>query len=236
MIPGRDPNTLQQLAHYFLIFPNPAYARAYQNHALTLHRMAKTHTPTSIESSLAPPKGMVIRGRDVFTLLQNYSLVPPSQNISLVVRSPPFSTSIRNLLTHGGYAPLTGAYEKTGKAILFWVDGYQPSTSMVRSAISKNERIRGMTWAMAPGEASLKKIDTPLQTMDDSEESEVTEAAEDFETKHLQRSLSKWIITFANEAEARRFTRAWHRKSFPLPGDTGAYGEPHPLVHAEFMW
>ncbi|KAL8678523.1 MAG: hypothetical protein Q9186_005131 [Xanthomendoza sp. 1 TL-2023] len=93
VIPGRDTTTFQQTNSYFLLFPNPAYARTYQNYVTKLHRMAQTHTPTSLQSPLPPPSGTILEGEDLHTLLQEYSLCASSQRISILSMFAPFGAT-----------------------------------------------------------------------------------------------------------------------------------------------
>lgn len=233
VIPGRDLSTLQQSGKYYLLFPNPAYARAYQAHVWNLHQIARTHTPTSVESPITPPEGMLEEGEDVYTTLQNYALSPPSQKISLRIVVPPFSPSLKRLLSQRGYSQIVDPVDKTEKAVLLWVNGYQPNLTMIRNMISQDGKHRGLAWAIANGENSIEKVEVPLVALDATEKPEY---AEDDEPNRSRRLYPRWIISFTDENEARRFTRTWHRRPFPLRGESVAVGEPPPLVHAEFMW
>ena len=234
MIPGRDPYTLQPLEHYFLLFPNPACARAYQDHAGSTHRMARTHTPTSITSPLPPTRGMLISGEDVHALLQDYALCPPSQTLSLRTLFSPYAHSIKRLLDHGGYDAIVHPHDKTAKAVLFWVEGYQPSTHALRDVIARDGSDRGLSWGVADGEGSIEKLKIPAANVEEPEDSSSMADLELRPRKHA--GLSRWILSFNDEAEARRFARCWHRRPYPMPSDRNTFGEPSPLVHAEFIW
>ena len=238
VIPGRDQLTLQPLGHYFLLFPNPAYARAYQNHVVHTHRLATTHTPTSLESPMAPPKGMIIEGDDVHALLQNYALAPPSQKISLKVLFPPYPAGVKRLIDDGGYLQLVMPEEKAGRAVLFWVSGHQPHTNVVREAIALDGRDRGMEWALLKGRKSVEKVDGSPKPWDteglEEARSEEIEGGEDLGS--ARQAYPRWIITFEDENEARRFVRAWHRRPFNISRDPSLQDEPPPLVHAEYVW
>ena len=53
-------------------------------------------------------------------------------------------------------------------------------------------------------------------------------------------SYPRWIISFEDENEARRFVRTWHQQ--PWPGRIATddisygYGDSSPLIQAEFLW
>lgn len=227
MIPARDPATLQQLEVYFILFPNPAYARTYQNHVLHLQRVARTYTPTSVESPLPVHRGTLLQGENIRGLLQDYALCPPSQRLFLKILGLPYSAAMKTLLERRGYPQLVDGEDKSGRSVLFWVDGsLQLATQTVRNTISADGRTRGMAWNV-----SVEKVDTPQATMDQVEELEDTEDDGSAELRVDRRAPTRWILAFADEAEARRFIRAWHRTHISFPR-----GEGPRLVHTEFLW
>ena len=229
VIPGRDPTTFQQTNAYFLLFPNPAYARTYQNHITKLHIMSQDHTPTSLHSPLPPPPGTILEGEDLHTLLQDYTLCPPSQRISIVSKFAPFGANLRRLIEYQGYPQLTEPVDRTGRAVLFWMEGHNPTTNAVRDAIDQDGRERGLQWTSKVGRRRVEHLQLP------SEAPEEPELLEDSEPVAQRRAARRWLVELADENEARRFVRAWHRRPFPLPVDH-VRGEKPPIVNAEFLW
>ena len=226
VIPARDPQTLESTGYYFILFPNPAYARAYQGHVLHLHRVAKTYTPTSIESPLPLESGMVIGGEDAHAILQDYALCPPSQDMQLKLLYPQSNPSAKQLLDQKGYRQLLEGNDKTGRAVLFRVEGQQLTTSVIRDMMATDSRERGLAWDM-----SIEKVDNSATTTD-GRDCQGLEYNGNPELLRPQRSTpSKWVLSFADETQARSFIRAWHRRPFPT-----TRGEGPRLVHAELMW
>ena len=217
---------LEPTGRYSILFPNPAYARTYQGHVLRLHRMAKTYTPTSIESPLPLQPGVVIEGEDAYTLLQDYSLCPPSQRIQLKLLLPSYTTGVEQVLDQRGYRPLLGETNKAGRSVLFFVDGQRWPTSVIRDAIAADGRDRGLDW-----DVSIDRLDTSKAAADGFEDSTGTETDEFAELGARRHAPSRWVISFSNENEARRFVRVWHRRPFP-----SARGDDRALVQAEFIW
>jgi len=232
VIPVRDPSTLQPVGHYFLLFSTPASARVYQDHLVHLHRMARTHTPRSIESPIAPPPGYMVEGEDVYQLLQEYALIPASQRLSLKLLLPPYSAMVTSLVEHGGYRQLVDGTGKAANAVLFWVEGFQPSTFFLKEVIARDGRDRALLWEIAGEGGGITKLEVPVAATTDHE----GEAEDEGETRQTRRVVARWVIKFKNEAEARRFVRSWHRRPFPLHRDSAVYGEPPPLANAEFLW
>ncbi|KAI4249194.1 MAG: hypothetical protein L6R40_000652 [Gallowayella cf. fulva] len=167
VIPARETNTFQQTNSYFLLFPNPAYARTYQNYVTKLHRMAQTHTPTSLQSPLPPAPGTILEGEDLHALLQDYSLCPPSQRINILSMFAPFGATIRRLIKHQGYPELTEPFDRTGRSVLFWIEGHSLTTNAVRSALDEDGRQRGLQWATQVGNRYVERLDLPNSPLDD---------------------------------------------------------------------
>lgn len=196
--------------------------------------MARTHTPTSITSPLPPSRGMMISGEDVHALLQDYALCPPSQKLSLRTLSAPYSHSVKRLVDHGGYDAVVHPHNKTGKAVMLWVEGYQPSTQALKDVFSRDGSDRGMNWGVTYGVDSIERIKIPESAVVEPEDSG---SMADLELRpRKQTGFSRWIIKFGEEAEARRFARCWHRRPYPMPSDRIVFGEPPPLVHTDFLW
>jgi len=227
VIPSRNPETLEQQAHYFVVFPNSAYARIYQNHVLRLHRTAQTYTPTSIESPLPLQPCVLVEGEDVHSLLQDYALCPPSQYLQLSFLDPPYASRMARLLQQRGYPQLTQGKDKTGRSVLFWVDGYpQPTTGTIRSFISADGQDRGMHW-----DVSIEKLEPPRLPEDEPDQYHKAESAESAEVKPERRTEKRWMLSFSDENEARRFVRVWHRRAIP-----SARGEESLVIQAEILW
>ena len=217
---------MEPVGRYFILFPNPAHARTYQNHVIRLHRIAKTHTPTSIESPLPLQPGVVIEGEDAHTLLQDYSLCPPSQRIQLKLLFPSYTAAIKQVLDERGYRPLIGETNKTGRSVLFSVDQQRLPTAVIRRMVAADGRDRGLAW-----DVSIDRLDTSIVTADGFEDSTSAETDEFAEMGARRHSPSRWVMSFSNENEARRFIRAWHRRPFPSVRD-----DDPALVQAEFIW
>lgn len=188
--------------------------------------MAKTYTPTSIESPLPLQPGVVIEGEDAYTLLQDYSLCPSSQRIQLKLLSPSYTASLKETLDQRGYRPLLGKTNKAGRAVLFFVDGQRWPTSVIRDAVAADGRDRGLEW-----DISIVRLDTSKAAADGLEDLTGTEIDEFAELGARRQAHYRWIMSFLDESEARRFIRVWHRRPFP-----SARGDDRALVHAEFIW
>ena len=229
VIPGRDASTFEQAGHYFILFPNPAYARTYQNHVVHLQRIAKAHTPTSVESPLPIQPGVIIEGEDAYSLLQDYALCPPSQRIKLKLLYPSYNSNTHtgHVLNHRGYPKLVEGEGKSGRSVLFWVHGPHLTTSTVRNAIAADGRERGLAWQVA-----VEKLDLPTPFSDKFVGPKLLEEGfGNAETRSQRYQPLRWLLSCSDENEARRFIRAWHRRPFPQQRN-----DDLSVVHTEFLW
>lgn len=183
---------------------------------------------------MAPPPGMLVDGEDVYSVLQDYALCPPSQKISLRVVFPPYSSGLKRLLELRGYPQIMKPEDKSNEMVLFWVDGFQPTIHDIKYWIASDEDNRGLPWALANSKKpAVEKVDSAAAREWEAADSRTTGPAE---TSRFRGLYPRYLIRFADEDEARRFIRAWHRRPFPLPNETLPSREPPPLVHAELVW
>lgn len=173
---------------------------------------------------------MLVNGEDVYSLLQDFTLCPPSQELEIMVITPPLSQSLRRLVDTKGYPEITQPLDKTGRSVLFWVEGYIPTTAQIQSLITRDGRHRGMAWALLDGKDSIQQLDADRKRHDKAEEDEHEDAnepgnddASETETEaqgkgqirdYVRRTKIRWTIAFEDENEARRFVRRWHLRPF----------------------
>ncbi|MCJ1476949.1 hypothetical protein MMC13_005618 [Lambiella insularis] len=253
IIPVRHHSSLSPTSSYYLLFTNPSYARAYQNQVIQLHRLAQIHTPTSLESPIPPTPGVLdSEGHDVYAMLQDFTLSPPSVRLHLRIVFQPFTAALRLVSEHHGYPQLVDGNDKAGRAVLCWVDGYQPSKFALRDMLSKDGNNRGLQWGPLRGEGDIEVLNVDADAEGgDGEKSEEAAGdhrsgqsrgkiplARDVELKPKRHGRQRFLISFEDENEARRFVRLWHRRPYPFPlqDEAPTYGEPEPLVHAEYAW
>ena len=224
------------MGQYLLLFSNPSYAQAYQDYVMHLHRLAETHTPTSLESPMAPPKGMLVEGEDVYSLMQEYALCPSSQTLSLHARSPAASSALRRLAEHGGYPQITGSpgtVDRSGRSALFQVDRLEINARMIEDFLGQDGKDRGTPWALASDGQPIERLVVPEDTEGSGLEAR-NALGTDLGVKVSARH--GWVITFEDEDETRRFIRRWHRKPFPLKDVASEQKEAESLIYTELLW
>jgi len=239
-IPVRDPQTLDRKSTYYLIFPSLLAARTYRERAYYLWTLAKTHTRTAaglMTGAVAAPDSVVDPGEDVFALARGFTLVPPSQKLDLKILPRPYSPLIQNLMKRGGYAQVVGdrseGGEKMAKVLLRFENGLQPSRKEIDEAIGMDIRKRGIAWRFE-GQDYIKKLDVERFVFD----------AEDTPPPDGQGGRSKtgfttqkWLLSFEDRTEARRFARQWHLRKFPWKNPVmDNRMEQNTIVTTELLW
>ena len=159
-------------------------------------------------------------------MLHNFTLCPPSQRIQLKYIYEMLSPGMRDLLDQGGYLRLLDGTSRAGRAVLFWVDGYQPTSREVNNIIASDGRDRGMAWDL-----SISKLDASALSADLVEDLELNYTYESTETNPPPQGSHRWVLTFGNESEARRFIRAWHRRQL-----ASIRSDESRIVQAEYLW
>lgn len=126
-----------------------------------------------------------------------------------------------------------------------------PTLLQVRQFVKRDGHARGLLWALVGGQDDAIRQLEPEANPDPGAESEsesgdqmtmerqanLEDAEQNLLGDYLRRTLIRWMITFEDENEARRFVRRWHLKPFGLLfPERQDKGDVKPLVHAEFMW
>lgn len=254
VIPARDPETLRLVGSYFLIFSNPAAAKAYQENVSHIHRIARTYTPRSLQSPIPPPPGMLIDGEDVHSLIQSYTLIPPGHNLRLTMVMRPLTPLVRQIVEHGGYNLIASRPNRSEHEVLLSFDGEkQPTPYHIQTALGADGTARGRSWAFAGGwPPKITELDMPGPWRGDSEDSggiddrDLVEDNYNAGSEHgsegkgrydgkRRKGVPKWIIAMESDAEAKRFARSWHRRPFPTRDPAEYDGQP-PMMHAELLW
>jgi len=246
VIPARDRNTLEKLGYYFILCSNYAAARAFLDRTKALHRLARAQRIME-DSGVPIPPGYLQDGEDPVKLLESFSLVPETSYVSMRAISQPYTPAVIRLLKEGGPAARITKESKAGEMVVFSVDIGHINQYDLEEALKDDGRRRNLHWKLGQEEAgNIVKL-----TYDDNDENSEESAEELGELedrtreskeeylarkKEEHRRPSRYVISFKDRNEARRFVSEWHRRPFPTrrlhnPGD-----EPIPIVNAEILW
>ena len=185
-----------------------------------------------------------------YARLQSFSLLPPSRHPDLKISKKPHSEAIQRLLDNGGYEQLlryrpavAGDKPPAGLVLMSIAEEWQPLLAEISEAILKDGQSRGLPWSVFPRsnkqgrwihELNLRR--TPKWRSDRQPEEDIEADEQDPREQWRQRNFRRWVISFENEPEAKRFVAEWHRRDMgPL-----LQNKPSPekvvIINAEFVW
>ncbi|KAG4027109.1 hypothetical protein MFRU_033g00790 [Monilinia fructicola] len=245
IIPGRDPQTLESLGHYFILFSSRAAALAYFHRTIDLHALSRTYHPSSIPLPLPPPTQNRHRPpttlphspQELQTLLRNFSLVPPYTRLSLRLVPKPYRPAITALLSTGSPAPLalSRAQAHTQDTVLFTLDIPAVGLSAwgLREILDADGKRRNLLWRFARQGAIVRVGEKP----DAKPARDLGYRGENgIGRKKAYNTSGRYLLSFMDRAEARRFVREWHKRPCPLQKEYKDGDEPPPIANAEIMW
>jgi hypothetical protein len=239
VIPARDRNTLEKLGHYYIICSNHAAARAYQDRTITLHRLARSMKMME-DSGVPIPPGYLQDGEDPEKLLQGFSLVPAAGQVSLRILRKPYRPPVLRLLKEGGEAARITKESKAGEMVIFSVDIGHITQYELEEALKDDGRRRNLHWKLGREEAGqIVKLTYNDHSNNQEEPGERTDDSIEVyraRKKEEYRKPSRYVISFRDRNEARRFVREWHRRPFPVKRQHRPGDEPIPIVNAEILW
>lgn len=226
VVQARDPATYEPLGKYYVFFHTRAAALAYSEEVRRLHELARRQAhlvSTSLSSSdsipgplpLAPALINVDRGAaesDLDAALRGYTLLPHSARLDLKLHlckdlpTPPedrLSRMNRDL----GDDPSPSSYRAAQEHhfVLVSLEGCKTTVAALHDAIGRDGEQRGLPWALA---ARRDGKPSPIAAIapDDDGPPETT-SDDDAGTRFW-----RFVVPFADAAEARRFVRNWHRR------------------------
>ncbi|KAI0380036.1 hypothetical protein F5Y04DRAFT_104730 [Hypomontagnella monticulosa] len=244
VIQARDPDTLQPLGHYFILFSSEAAAIAYRDEVERLWQLAKAHVPGAHHGREAQrrtpvPSGLkkIVDGRDVAAAIRSFTLVAPSQRYHLELATGQSRDKIEDLdIGRTTFVDRLARRAGSKHLVLVAVDGARIAVDTLRQAIEEDGVERNLAWRVTDlengilpfGKSVLKKHDKAALTLKESlldqaagamgkrdiggEGDGKVNAADD----KKYRRYPRFIVPFADNAEAHRFVRSWHRRQFKL--------------------
>ena len=236
MIPARDPQTLEPQGHYFLIFSTDAAARAYRQQLVHLHRILRTHNKNAILPSLSPPPGFVKDGEDIYAITQAYTIIPASQTlVTSRILQQPLSPTVQQLIKDGGYPQIATSDAVFENKVLFSLDKGFPTVQAIRLLLSKDQRERNLHWKLAEHHNDILKLGkSNVESLVNVEGDDVFDDQHRSTNRRTQHT--RWILSFQDSQEARRFVRSWHRRAIEDLEYHSPDGEPSPQASAELLW
>ncbi|EPE24493.1 hypothetical protein GLAREA_08345 [Glarea lozoyensis ATCC 20868] len=229
VIPGRHTQTLQSQDHYFILFTDSASARAYMDSIYRLYKLSRAalRGATGISAFEVRPD-FLKHGEDVQSLVRGFTLVPAHSELYLRLIDKPYRPAMSRLLEDGGPTAEVTRRSQAEDKVLLYPDFGNIAMYELRKALLEDGRRRNLHWGLADGDdavLSLRQATTQVQG----------ENIESAITGRGFRRPERYVISFKNRLEARRFAREWHRRPFPL-SDRRSQAEEPPTINAEILW
>jgi hypothetical protein len=182
---------------------------------------------------------MLHEGADLHSMIKSFTLIPSSQNtISIRLMSPPFSPAVRRLIIDGAPPALLALQTKSQALVLFSLDqgnggNLNLSVADVKYRLNRDAKERNMAWGLFGGEDEIVQLQSRRNSDD---ENEGLEAGDTLSGRRKRRVPPRFVVSFRDVQEARRFVRMWHRRPFVLGKDRAEDDEIPPVVNAELLW
>lgn len=172
---------------------------------------------------LAPKLGATRGGEgDTDASVQAFTLIPPSAALNLKLRLPEEVESRRRGQAGrrngapgigGGIWSGDGGRHAEGKGehhkVLVWLDGSQVTVDTLLGAIEDDGKDRNLAWRLQDGPRSVAPI--PGTGFRNALEKGPPEKDDPTQQR------ARFIVSFAEAVEARRFARSWHKRELSLP-------------------
>jgi len=261
VIRGRDASTLEPDGSYYLLFENASSAQSYRTHVLALHRTSRTFLPAADPLSAAtagrtipiPPPPILDPATNKLSYSPNegYTLLLPSHDVDLSLSLQPFSPLLRQVIDHLGYAPLVEE-RRSDYEVLMSVDwGYVGITQLSR-AVASDGKLRGLHWAMISNRTGIREVNVQLEgiknvaSLPESAAGKVwkpttedTDAREELKSTWRpprEDSKRRFIVSFREDAEAKRFVLAWHKRDISDLLERVPDWRETVITEAELIW
>jgi len=233
VIQGRDANTLEPQGHYFILFTHAAAATAYIQEAKRLHALARTTAGSLEASNLPPPPGLLRQNEELSKMLNSFSMVPGPVPLEIGPVAQPYTKAMVSMLTAGGHYFLSRLQSNGEGTVLFSVDVGLIGLAELEEAIYQDGLRRNIFWRLVDEEAIVPMYRKPEN---DTDVREAMGAEPGAHTTY--RRPARYILSFVDQQEARRFVRDWHKRPFPRGrSHRRTVGEvAPPMVNTQIMW
>jgi len=175
---------------------------------------------------------MLRDGEDIQKLVKSFTLVPPYSRLFLRMPSKPYKPAMLRLLDQGGPGAIAARKSKAENMVLITSDTGAVHYNELLRAIREDGKRRNLHWKLA------LRNDPLVQLKDNSvvdEMEEETSGSPKLKQKTL-RPPARYVLSFKDRHEARRFVREWHKRSMPENKKPKPGEELPPIVNAEILW
>ena len=213
VIQARHPSTYEPLGKYYIFFHTRAAAMAYEEEVWRLHFLSRraaqlvssslSSSDLSIPGPLPLTPTLASESADLDAALKGYTLLPHSATLDLKLHlckdlDLPPTDKLSDMAGYLSSSPESGPAQEHC-SVLVSLEGCKATISALHDAIARDGEERRLPWALTsrpdgkPPIAAIAPGNTPKGGQQDAR-------------------FWRFIVSFAEAAEARRFVRNWHRR------------------------
>jgi hypothetical protein len=234
---------------YFLLFPTLRAAEWYIFLAQHVHRHVVDYTPVSLASKLPIPPAFIddrTTNEDLYTLIQSYTLLPPSRALRMEVVSEPWDRQATHIAERWKQRAFEFEKPKADplrrrRQVQLTVStaGLQLTPPALKALIDSDSRQRFVKWDLDPeeptsyaeGRLSNQYLAKPAEDLSTLSQSSKKLPMDLVRTKAPRQD--KFVVRLASELEARRFVDVWQGRRLSI---LKSVPEGLSYFKAELMW
>lgn len=236
-IPGRDPQSLERLPYWILLFKTPFLAASFQSRLRWYHQNAVENLPVNpLQAALTPHRGLTPppgyidpqSGEDIWKRLREYCLLQPAQDFCVTALLPEFPPSVKKAIQR--HQIWTDSPGIRSWSVRIQVEDDHLGVDQISRFLKEDGKAQFRPWNVihrpSPG---ICEHEEPIHGVSMA-------VSEEGGGGHEAEGVKNFIVKFRSEGEAMRFWRTWHRRPCPhLANDVSTPRHQAPLLRVEII-
>jgi hypothetical protein len=163
-------------------------------------------------------------------IVKSFTLVPGQSRLSMRLMNRPYKRNMIGILSEGGPQGIASRLSNKEGLVKFSVD-LALTAYELRNAIGADGKSRNLHWDLSETSPVVR---VEQQPKDAALEEKLR--LEGLQSRTPHRGPAKYMVSFKDRDEARRFIREWHRRPYPVEREHDLGDEPPPIVNVEMLW
>lgn len=234
-----SPVTREPRGQYFIFFDSASAARAYLNTLTGATQQLQTNSPPPLETC-TPPK--LLTDVELAGFMGGTAAKEPGGGVILPAGTPPPRVqplADSSIIPYALGAYITGRFQPKGFPVLVRLAGSKITVDAMTAAVEADGAARNLPWRLIEPRPSVKHWPRQVQSLRAGSgkialgvyEQYAEEDREGRTPQPMGYGYTRFVLTFADAAEARRFARTWNRREMVDDRTTRTM-----LVHTAALW
>jgi len=163
-------------------------------------------------------------------MVRSFTLVPGQSRLSLRLMNKPYKRGMVGVLSEGGPQGIASRLSNKEGLVKLSVD-LALTAYELKNALGTDGKRRNLHWALSETNPVVRVEQQPKDAAQEEKS-----RLEGLQSRTPFRGAAKYMISFKDSDEARRFIREWHRRPYPVEREHGLGDEPPPIVNVEMLW